>query len=670
MRRDGVAKASELEVSDVFGRAGSPSVLLTAILALVCAAVSARADGQPSDGADAPLPAASPSSPAGPLFQIGVGRFAEWRTEDPLINALKLNPARAISTTLIDGKTKLSFEEMIAEGIYDLTDHSFKNLPKGAWIDVGWIRAGAETAPDWYAGEWIVDWSYEGPGEANVKLTVTPESQWRRAGPTRIELSAPASRMNRSGVRIDRIPDGGRVFAMRAYRARYADDLAAGRVFTPEFKSVVGAYDVVRTMNLAQVNNGHITHADDITPFAAHTWALKGDFPLLRHGPFPRSAPSHNPFAGAPLEAHVILAMEADVALWLNLPPMLGRPDFPAALDWAAADSKAERDAIYRDAVAAPDVAEAVLASREWARLADRIVAQLAVHGYPRDRMLYLEIGNEIWNWAPYFNKSTRHFAGLGAYLKTQDGWPGGGPLRVAYGYVSAMFAEEFAAALRRAGRPNQAWTMVIATHTPTERRLRESLRGVQWYAERSSSAEPMSRFGYASTGYYSGGFRWERKNLLFGEPLSKADWTKRWKAAFRADPGALAQRIEDYLLDQRPMGRNLQALINFRRDNAAVAAEFGARFIGEYEGGSHDTLERALAADRKISAFYREFLRSERAGRIQTAVISALLADAPDAMVSNFEIANPSGDNPWGDIIHIGDTTPVHEAWIAAAAQ
>lgn len=597
--------------------------------------------------------------------QFGVSGLAYWSTADPFVNALKQNGTASLDWNhKLRQNKNLAFSELVQRGYFDLSTNRFCGpLPKGSYINLGFVRGAAKSAPDYFSGKWVVTWT----GDAQIKVGLGGSKRQKVTGKNRLEFTA-LPKDSWTSVRITRI--GKRcVGDIQAFRAEDEDLLPKGQVFRDHYRSFVGQFDVVRTMAWSASNDSHIRSVNELTPWSAPFWASRGNKPLVSNGPFtyePSRRPiDHSVFASAPLKLHFRLAKESGVAIWLNVPPMLGRPTFPGDVDWS--DWRAFK---YVDEAKKPEIAQATLSSEEWRKYADAVVAQLIEEDYPRDKMLYLEIGNEIWNWAGHFARHTGHFQGLGSYLKqSRPDYPGGEPLRVAYGYVSAMFAEIFSVSLKKAER-KQRWKMVIATHTAwPEARLRHALEGLKWYNRNiASTPEATSRFVYSTTSYFSGGFHWSKDNQLFGKRfVDKKDWVDRWLLELQKNPEALARRIETYLLNVGAKPNNVAYVLQKHAANKQVADSYGIEFLGDYEGSSHDDIrDRRLKQNSAATAFYKRWYRSKRAARVQEAMNSALIKQAPDALIADFVrfSAQKQAFNPWAEQNDPDDVTPLSKYW------
>lgn len=600
------------------------SVILLAFI------VSAAACAEENPKSPAAANAGPTTADGKPLTQFGSGFVAYWAPEAHLIDELKAQSYRAFGANV--GSEKLTFDDLVARGHIDPATNTFTSLPNGQPIRLGIIRGAARDYPQLYSGKYVITW--EGDGDVGFSFGGPP--QQKRVSANRLEGTFPASHDRWTGVSITRIGQSG-VRNIRAFKASEEDALGAGRVFSTRWRDFVGRYKILRTMDINDTNASAIRSVDQIADETALVWA--GDTKIIQ----PKSR-----VRGFPLRAQFALAAANNQSLWLNAPPLLGAPDIFDTPEYFSQlkvrDENGVEQNLMRDRAAlhTPEI----IASDEMAKYAERLVALLEETNYPEDQTFYLELGNEVWNFGGPFAKVTHYYWGITKGLRQK------GEMRFGYGYLSAKLAHEFDKALQKAGR-NQAWKMVIGTHTAYLERTRWSLDGVSKYlADQSLSKDAwMTRFGVSTTSYYFGGFQFRKGGALFGA-RNADEWRRKWLAALQRNPEDLSRRIEMHITEGADSVSGAQAwIINRRRAHRDIAASFGADFIGDYEGGSHDTLDRELKKIPEAVEFYRAFMRSEYAARIQKSVTDALVREFPDAIVADF----------W----RIGVTNGAHDPWV-----
>ncbi len=577
--------------------------LFASAMTFACAA-SAETPSETIGEPQAVLSGASENLPQAP-WQIGSGFMTYWGGEDPLINILAVNPAK----------------DAWPADVFDRQTQTFLKLPPGAAdMSIGLLRNGARYNPDFYTGDYIIEW--DGDGRLGTGLK-GGEGWEEREGPNRIRETYDGSRAGWASAQIRQVGAGG-ISNIRIYRAEHEAALKAGKIFNPAFVQHIARYDIVRTMDW---NAARVTRADQIPDINTQFWGG----------------------VIVPIEAQFKLAQEAGVALWLNAPGRLGAPDgLNARLD-AIADQKA-RIALIAEAF------DTVAASPEWDNYAALIVAAMEATDYPLDRPFYLELANETWNWGGPFGYATEWYWGLTGGLSARTGNKyAGNPNRGAYGYFSARLAEALAKALGAAGRADQPWTMVIGTQTAWDQHTLGPLQGVRDYGG-GENKQPMARYGVAATGYYRGGFH-DAGGALFGPGVKGAAWRAAWLRRLDDDPEALAQYLYDYIADPTPRKQNIAWVVAQSKRHQEIAESFGARFLGQYEGSSHDSLDRELAKNAEALAFYKAWQSGPHHAaviRLQAEKMRAAFPGGPGGgdpgvILSNFQHWSNEGVNPKG---------------------
>ncbi len=583
----------------------SRRVLFVFAMVCTCPAFALAAD-------EAQTAASDEAPPAGALWQIGVNRMAYWGGEDPLINILQVNAA----------------DKNWPADVFDHESQTFLKIPEDRpWgFDVGILRAGAKHNTDFYLGDYIIEWDGDGAIGSGLSGGEGPET---REGSNRVRESYDARRGGWASAAIrkigpcslDRLRDGCGVRNIRIYRAEHEAALKAGKIFNPDYVRRLARYDIVRTMDWNIGSKDRVTRADQIPDMNAQFWG--GGI--------------------VPIEAQFKLAQEAGVALWINAPGRLGAPDGLNERLAAMSDQKQRKSLIATQF-------DAVEASQEWDNYAGLIVKAMVATDYPIDRPFYLELANETWNWGGGFGYATEWYWSLTETLRERTGKTySGNPSRGAYGYLSARLAEAFARALDAAGRADQQWTMVLGAQTAWDAQIIGPLEGVKDYVG-SDLAQPMSRYGLAMTGYYRGAFH-DTGGGLFGASVKGAAWRAEWLRRLDADPAALAQTLFDYMADPAVRPQNIAWVVAQSKRHEAIADQYGVRYIGQYEGSSHDSLDRELASNPEAVAFYKAWQSGPHHAAIIRLQAEQMSAAFPGVVLSNYQHWANGGVNaqgPW----------------------
>lgn len=95
-----------------------------------------------------------------------------------------------------------------------------------------------------------------------------------------------------------------------------------------------------------------------------------------------------------------------------------------------------------------------------------------------------------------------------------------------------------------------------------------------------------------------------------------------------------------------------IAAMVANRAAHRRIAESYGAFFLGDYEGESHDNLPGYLKADPVVTRWNEDFITGPDGEAVTRAWAQALLTDDPDAIVSNYMGAHPRspGTDPWYD--------------------
>lgn len=459
------------------------------------------------------------------------------------------------------------------------------NLPPPKWGQHQLERVRGEASgklAEWYWGCWLLLWE----GDASLRLG-------GYAGPqVLVEQGRRMEAFDGDNPLAWIEADGPDFSDVAFFPCEDEEAYLAGEEFDPDFVELVSQYEALRPLDWSRVNNTFYNSVDDLPAPDETYWT-----------------------GGPPIEAQARLAVKSGVALWLNVPGMIGLPDETA--DAAAAvntgnwkSDQNARLALYR----APGTLEAVLASDEWDRLADRIVAALDAAGYDEKTPFLPELSNEAWG--THFRQG-EYFWGLAEQTHDLTGvnWPGQ-PMQGAYGLLSARLACALDKAFKKAGR-KQSWAIVLNSQLTWVDQTRGALIGFDAFGECPSGLNPMDHAQVSVTGYWSGGFQWHSQNELFGSRLSYDKWIARWTQEFEKDPAGLANRIEKYITSGGRDHITNGCIVALSKEHAKVAQEYGARFLGQYEAGSHDQIDGTLKNHPGVMDFARDFMASEHTARI-----------------------------------------------------
>lgn len=489
----------------------------------------------------------------------------------------------------------------------------------------------ATTAYFWNVAGFEGTWILEAIGDARISAGLARKQ--RRISKNRVEITNDTSFQPVLYVQLDHIGKGG-LEDIRLYRKEDEARLDAGKHWSSRFVREVSRYDVVRTMDLQKTNGMFINKASDLPPVNYAYWGA--------------GAGRAGNKGSLPLEALFALGVEADNEIWFQAPIHLGFPYEMAdpevsVLGAGGADNV---DTLQR---AVRKLYKQVLASDEWDKYADNIVAALEAAGYPESRMLYIGLGNEIWNFGGWGFRVQTHYAdGIGeGFIQDAGLEKRSMNNRIGYGLLTARLMMAMDAAFARAGR-NQARTHVIESQAGNDWGTRMALEFAKGHIEKAGLrwSDYAPRMGVSIASYWGG--RWPTQMSI-----------EDWHVAIEADPAAAAKARADYIINGPVdvVGTQPWVLRQFKR-HKNQAANFGVELIGAYEGGSHDVKPARIPGK-----FYNSYLWGPEGARVNQSVNDALVAAFPGIILSNYVLAGPVGGQPWHDG-PIGANTEMQRSW------
>jgi len=618
-----------------------------AAAALAAAFIARPQAAGPSIGAAAASPAAeltaAQATGAAPArrykLQLGAWFASAYGSQESFINiAAARNPGWVFAMPNRQGF--MQDDEAVEAGLLDPDTLEFTaKASKADAAASNEVMVDAARHKAFYAEDWTLDWRGDAYGyvhgwDNTAEINRTKTSVTYRLRPASV----------RSGqIRFSQIRSA--VTDIRLYRTRFKSELDAGKIWSPIFLAEAKKYDIIRTMDLQGTNNSPVRRFDQIAKMD-ELWGQ-------RYG---LQYPEVEAW-GVPFEALFALGVESGADIWLNIPPQIGAQTpvgHPSLKDerWKGA---ANGDKLRMTTAAAT---ADILASPEWERFADEFLARYFASDYPKDRPLYIEVGNEIWNYGAGFYASTHYAHGIAEGMGLKGG-PGSG-----YGALTArwMIALDAALAKRKA---NANFVYVLATQTANPWRTQMAFEGfVTLMEQRGRPVKPaLSRLAVAATSYY-GYFQPMSKAVVGAEDGEAA--IVAWEREIARDPEGLARRFSDIVLNGPPNMVNTTAwnLANWR-EHRKIAEKFGARFLGAYEGGSHLDIYGDLKKSGDFRRWWTEFHWGPRGAEIARAYNRALLAEFPDAVLANYvgSGGDPDLSAPWTDG-HYAEPTALSRVW------
>lgn len=363
----------------------------------------------------------------------------------------------------------------------------------------------------------------------------------------------------------------------------------ATSIWHPDFVQYIASrYKIFRPMDPIGVNGGKCVRMAD--------YLDDGDYRLQSGtNTFPNSIPVDRSgikggFQYGPL---FDLAVEADTALHICVPPALGAASVEAEI-WAPKSNQTDYNNM-KNAVAANVASILAEAETEFRNCADMMATSCLNAGYPDNKVLCVELGNETWNFGSRdFKNTAEYFNAIGRGVSGSDN------LGVGYGRMSAAFAraikERFAII-----KPNQQIVFILNVQTGTGT-WRNGQMYTAWNDYNSSvtgGASLMDAF-LGLTGYIQGGWNWNNsKSPGAGNPFgsaTEAEFYADWAASHAANQATHFQTIKNWFLTSTQYKAN-KAVINMYNVQLADAIANGVGGIYMYEGGFHDIATKLVKA-------------------------------------------------------------------------
>lgn len=372
-------------------------------------------------------------------------------------------------------------------------------------------------------------------------------------------------------------------------------------IWHPDYVQYIASrYKIFRPMDWIGVNGGKITEMVD--------YLDDGDYRLVQGAnsfPFNIPADRSGLRGGTQFGPLFDLAVEADTALHICAPPCLGAKSVEAEI-WAQKSNQTDYN-VMKNAVAANITSILSAAETEFRNYADALATSCLNSGYPDNKVLCVELGNETWNFGSRdFKNTAEYFNAIGRGVSGSDN------LGIGYGRMSAAFAraikERFAII-----KPNQQIVFILNVQTGTGT-WRNGQMYSAWNSYNSSvtgGASLMDAF-LGLTGYIQGGWNWNNsKSPGAGNPFgssTEAEFYADWQASHQAGESAHFQTIKTWFLTSGRY-KAVPAVINMYNIQLsdAIANDVGGIYM--YEGGFHDIGTKLVKAYPAANAAWDAFM-------------------------------------------------------------
>ncbi|MEZ5981077.1 MAG: hypothetical protein R3C54_02070 [Parvularculaceae bacterium] len=589
----------------------------------------------------APVDVLQPTEPniddGKPIMLLGLEGWESQNMEQPFVNMARMLGNSWGAGQNWPGNESMDMSALWKGGFIDPDTMLPKAVPPGMdYVRTGLLRAGARYDPEGYAGTYVVEW--EGDAKARAGLTCAGNQKFINAH--RIEFTCSKSDKDWTNVQFFDLKNGG-LKALRIFKKSDEAQIRAGQEFSNQFLDYARQYKVLRTMDIQASVVAAARSVDQLGKKSQSQWTAD---PRVNYDGLPM---------GPPMEVLFDMAVAADSALWMNVSGPIGAP---ARFDEIVVGGARHRENFEQKLQMqwVEEDAETILASPEWDKYADEVVRSLIASGYPETRALYIETANEVWNNANPFWWCRDYFLGFYNWLNKRKKVDGYGAM-VGVGYMEGRFAVALDRALENAGR-KQAVVFVLAAQHANPATSEGAILGFKRYFEdaKIDPAPYLARAGLSTATYFHEGT--SRQGLF---PASSDDELKaKWLAAIKSDPQGTAKALTDWYLGVTRQA-SIPYLVRMRKEQEAVAAKHGVRFIGDYEGESHDAVWEPLRNDPDFIKWYFDvWMDGPEGERLTREWANALFAENPNAMIANYKGVCPREIKyPWCDGIYGEET-------------
>jgi len=570
-------------------------------------------------------------------LQLNLNFLASWSYEDIFIDHMKLQGyPDDFKWLFIFNDDYWNTKQAEEKGYIDQISGDIKRAPPNIIEINGPIMLpGYQKFPAHYAGDWVLTWqgrasaTIEGGNVRVLESTTTPDGG-------RMVFRMPQSGGEAQRPRFRNVKSG--IGKLKLYRLRDETAVKNGALWNPDFINIAKDYHVLRPMLAQDMNDTPVRRFDEVaTPedsYFVHREPVLNDTTKPRHGRY-----------GIPYEYLLDLAKTTDTDLWLHVPVQIGS-------NLHHNDVEADAGRLYENALAN---GKTIIEDEAWDVFARALSKRIIASDYPKDRPLYIELGNEIWNYAWPFVIATKYVEGIGRSLKSDES------TRYGYGALSARLILAMETHLANSGYTP---TYIITSQTAVPDSSGAAYRGLVDFL-RTKNIDPdtiLPKTGIALTTYHGGADAYKE---LLGERTDD-DLVVAWERAIRQDREGLKKKLHDRYINGGKnilFGKNwLQA--HWRAHNA-IAKQYGTRIIGAYEGGSHDNPPESLTQSEIFMTWWREYHWGPYGSDVVRQINQMIIQDYPGVILSNFLSVGEIGNwrFPWIDG-HYGETNDMTEMW------
>jgi hypothetical protein len=583
-----------------------------------------------------------------PIFQLGPAGEAYFNFEDTRINHLSKGDMGVIRVSgRPDPVSPVS--EWVAQGVINPETLLPTTLvgPSVTFFDaiLGLEHYAADWYPDDFAGRWFVTWDGQAtlslPGMVGQGITVN------QVNANRLEILRNPGQRGNGLLFVNSITPGSGFGNVKVFREADEAMLNVGHGCRSRLVNDYKRYKVLRFMDWLDANTTGLRTVDQLKTVNC---AYRGNMPrkLSRH--------TNYKCWGYPTAELFDLVNACDSAMWYNVSPWVGADVGLCDIFDANEAYTANRYLAYQNYGQAN--AAAIIASNEWRRYADHLVANMQAKNYPLGRMFVLELSNEPWNTV--FDEITGYYRGVAnAVVGLGEAAVDGNA------YMAANLAKHFQDALNAAGRSTQRWRIAINTqHDGPSLTTRAWTAFRKYFTDRGMDAAPWAAKGAISTALYVAGIYDRGYGLQ--QTADPAQWLVNFKARIQANPTLLRQQARDFHLNgpNNRSGAPAQLLAYIDLHIAAGAA-LGVTDYFIYEEECHDLPygQQWAGGDPVLTDWHNQWCISSELAAVMSQFMASVATNHPNVWQSNFVGRGPGTqwhpsatrlfNMPWHDDYH-----------------
>lgn len=544
-----------------------------------------------------------------PIAQLGVGHHIYWQAENPYKNLRLLYPEYG-------GGAK------VAAGEADPTTGWIFMQP-GETLVLGRVRPAQANGINTDPGEYVLKATIRQGSTADITALGFVNN-----GSSGLTIRKTAilddQDLNGNEVKLNGGASGGWINVDFWGPTKWEGDPQG---WHPDFLKDASRYKIIRFLDWTTTNGSSVTNAAE--------WIDDGDYTIYNNsnnGQKPLAANGHLRKFGYAYGRMFDLANKADSTVWVNIPLTMGASVIKTEL----LDC---RQSIIKPAIVANFAAIEASAKVEYRLLAEKMARSAVAQNYPNNKVILIELANEVWNYGNSAFACTSGYAdGLGMALNGGTDYDAGTGL----GHMAVIAFDALEKAFAQI-KPGQEVKYVLGVQTMgSTARAKKAAAEFDRYAP-TVGVDPKLRqkIFLATTNYFSGGWQWNKNRSpgVGNNPFGVSDEGAFNAAFIAADAdGSLFAKLKAWYTGPRSTNVNVARLVTQTTMWRDYAVQNGWRGLINYEGSPADVVG-SLPADvtkgrpyDQLGAAYpasaqtwKRWIRSQEAFDVQNAYLQAL---------------------------------------------